>query len=42
MILIGAYELNKVKIDIPEVAEDINHLEALTNKINNVYMNTAT
>lgn len=40
-ILMGAYELNKVKIDIPEVAEDINHLEALTNQINNVYMNMA-
>ncbi|MBU3146512.1 hypothetical protein KPL47_22880 [Clostridium estertheticum] len=41
-ILMGAYELNKVKLDIPEVAEDINHLEALTNQINNVYMNMAT
>jgi hypothetical protein len=40
-ILMGAYELNKVKLDIPEVAEDINHLEALTNQINNVYMNMA-
>ncbi|MBW9158642.1 hypothetical protein [Clostridium tagluense] len=40
-ILMGAYELNKVKMDIPEVAEDINHLEALTNQINNVYMNMA-
>ncbi len=40
-ILMGAYELNKVKIDIPEVAEDINHLEALTNQINNIYVNMA-
>jgi hypothetical protein len=40
-ILMGAYELNKVKMDIPEVAEDINHLEALTNQINNIYVNMA-
>ena len=40
-ILMGAYELNKVKMDVPEVAEDLNHLEALTNQINNVYMNMA-
>ncbi len=40
-ILMGAYELNKVKIDIPEVAEDITHLEALSNQINNIYVNMA-
>jgi hypothetical protein len=40
-ILMGAYELNKVKLDIPEVAEDINHLEALSNQINNIYVNMA-
>ncbi|MBZ9609951.1 hypothetical protein G9F73_019695 [Clostridium estertheticum] len=40
-ILMGAYELNKVKLDIPEVAEDINHLEALTNQIDNIYINLA-
>jgi hypothetical protein len=40
-ILMGAYELNKVKIDIPEVAEDINHLEALSNQINTIYVNMA-
>ena len=40
-ILMGAYELNKVKMDVPEVAEDLNHLEALTNQTNNVYMNMA-
>lgn len=40
-ILMGAYELNKVKMDIPEVAEDLNHLEALTNQVNNIYINLA-
>ncbi|MBW9150376.1 hypothetical protein K2F40_15560 [Clostridium sp. CM028] len=40
-ILMGAYELNKLKMEIPEVAEDINHLEALSNQINTIYVNMA-
>lgn len=38
-VLLNAYELNKTKVEIPEIAEDLKGLEALTKQINNYYVN---
>lgn len=37
--LINAYELNKAKIEIPDIAQDIAGLEALTKQISDYYVN---
>jgi chromosome segregation ATPase len=37
--LISSYELNKAKIEIPDIAQDIEGLEALTKQINDYYVN---
>lgn len=37
--LISIYELNKAKIEIPDIAQDIEGLEALTKQINDYYVN---
>jgi chromosome segregation ATPase len=38
-VLLSAYELNKTKVEIPEIAEDLKGLEALTKQINDYYVN---
>lgn len=38
-VLISAYELNKAKIEIPDIAKDIEGLQALTERINDYYVN---
>jgi chromosome segregation ATPase len=37
--LLSAYELNKAKVDIPDLAKDIEGLQALTQRINEYYIN---
>lgn len=37
--LLNAYELNKTKAEIPELAQDITALQALTQQINDYYVN---
>ena len=37
--LLNAYELNKTKIEIPDIAKDIEGLQALTKQINEYYVN---
>lgn len=37
--LLNAYELNKTKVEIPELAQDITALQALTQQINDYYVN---
>lgn len=37
--LLSAYELNKAKIEIPDLAKDIEGLQALTQRINEYYVN---
>lgn len=38
-VLLSAYELNKAKIEIPDLAKDIEGLQALTQRINEYYVN---
>jgi hypothetical protein len=38
-LLLSCYEINKVKVEIPSLSEDINMLEALTQQINSLYLN---
>lgn len=38
-VLLNAYELNKTKVEIPDIAKDIEGLEALTKQINEYYVN---
>lgn len=38
-VLVSAYELNRAKTEIPEIAKDIEGLEALTQRINDYYVN---
>lgn len=38
-VLLSAYELNKAKIEIPDLAKDIEGLQALTQRINDYYVN---
>jgi len=38
-VLMSAYEINKAKVDIPQIAQDISHLEALTAQVNTIYLN---
>lgn len=38
-VLLSAYELNKTKVDIPDIAKDIEGLQALTQRINEYYVN---
>jgi DNA repair exonuclease SbcCD ATPase subunit len=37
--LLNAYELNKAKVEIPDLAKDIEGLQALTQRINEYYIN---
>lgn len=37
--LLSAYELNRAKIEIPDIAKDIEGLQALTQRINDYYVN---
>lgn len=37
--LLNAYDLNKTKVEIPELAQDISALQALTQQINEYYVN---
>lgn len=37
--LISLYQLEKAKQRIPEIAEDINELQIIINRINNIYVN---
>lgn len=38
-VLLSAYELNRAKIEIPNIAKDIEGLQALTQRINDYYVN---
>jgi Chromosome segregation ATPases len=38
-VLLSAYELNKAKIEMPEIAKDIEGLQAVTQRINDYYVN---
>lgn len=40
-VLISTYKLNRAKAEVPSMAEDINHLEALTKQICEVYLGVA-
>lgn len=37
--LLSAYELNRAKVEIPEIAKDIEGLQAVTQRINDYYVN---